>query len=754
MPTSFQQNLVFKSKPEKVLEEFTFDGGLKTDSNETKLTPNQSPDLANVIYNTTGSIKTRNGYLRYSTDAVTASSDQANTGASAATITLDAPGDYAAQTFQLSGAKNIMQVNFYLAMANANEEQYVRAELWSGNSGPLAQLTQEQILLVNGTSETTYKFRLRQPYAASGSTEYAIVVRPFLQGSSQSVNAVLVHRRGATYGSGAAYISTNAGSSWSAVASADLKFDILTSTTNRGGTGLIRYYNTSGVQQLLGKFGASLYRGDDVTGVLSAITLGSGVSLATANFIDWTIVNDTLLVVDGSNKIQKYRGSTNTNYSTGTITVTNGSATIAGSSTVWNTSTNAIAGEYIKLPDGKWYKISSIASNTSLTIERTYQGSTLSGQSYVISPWGEVQGKLNSSTGPAGLVRPTGSFIENHINRVWVLQGNSLYFSALDTTITEENFNDFDTSNNAGQINVPAGSGDIGTALYSINGNLYVFQRNAIWVVLGSSPANFELRNISNEVGLMSKRTLIEYDTYLLFYSGKDIYIFDGTNLKNLTADTINSLIDSFANKTSPVATLWGSKYVLSYTPSGESVNSEAIFYDIVKNKFGKLEGIYSSAWSVWRGGTDTGQVYFASSNQGSIYRWDTGGHDDGYEITTRYNMPSLGMGANMNDKVIKKVYLQQLAVGDWNLTVNQYADITTEVITSSINLADSTITLWDVGEWDVDLWSNEVSLITTRINEFQGTAKYFRYEFLQTGYNEGIEILGINVTARTRRLN
>lgn len=754
MPLSFQRRIKFAPKPEKILEEFNFDGGLFTDAHETKPKSNQSPDLANVVFNDSGSIKTRNGYLRYNTTPVGAASDQANTGASAGTVEIDDTTDQVAQTFQPSGAISVVQVDLYLAMQTANEEQYVQVQLWSTSGGaPSAILTNGtgQIKLVSGTSETAYNFRFRQPVSLSAATTYAIVLKPFIRGSTQAVNDVLVHRTGAAYANGQVYTSVDTGLNWSAAGN-DLKF-VVYGGGDTGCTGLLRYYNSSSVKQLIAKFGTSLYRGNDVSGAMTAITLGSGVSLTAANFIDWTVVNDTLLLVDGTNKIQKYRGSTNANYTTGTVSVTNGSTTVTGSGTTWTTSTNAETGEYIKLPDGKWYKITVITDNTHLTIERSYQGSDSSGQSYTISPWGEVQGKLNTATLPASLVRPTPQYIASHINRVWTLEDNALRFSALDTSITEEHFNDWDTANNAGQINIVADKGDTGTGLYSINGKLCVFQKHSIWVLLGSSPANFELRNVSNEIGLSDRRTLIEYDAYLIFFSGKDIYLFDGTNLRNLTSNRIHNLIAEWSNTTSLSATLWDNRYVLSYTPSGGSANSQAIFYDIPRDIFGKLEDVYASAWSVWDGGNDTGQVYFGSSNQGSIYRWDTGGHDDGYQITTRYNTPSLGLNANMNDKIVKKVYLQQIALGDWNMTVNQYSNITAETTSSSVNLSTGTGALWDVAQWDVDEWPDESSLITTRITEFQGTAKYFKYEFSQTGYNEGVEILGLNITARTRRL-
>lgn len=71
-------------------------------------------------------------------------------------------------------------------------------------------------------------------------------------------------------------------------------------------------------------------------------------------------------------------------YTTGTVSVTNGSATVTGSGTAW---TDAIqAGWGFVGPDGRTYEIASIASATSLTLQSNYQGSTASGQSYACFP--------------------------------------------------------------------------------------------------------------------------------------------------------------------------------------------------------------------------------------------------------------------------------------------------------------------------------------------------------------------------------
>jgi hypothetical protein len=761
MPLSFQQKQSFKSQPEQVVEDFKFDGGLVTDIHETKLQQNQSPNLGDVIRDTTGNLLTRNGYLRYNVNPVGATSDEANTGASTGTQSLITINDYIAQTFQLTPSVDITQVDLYLAMNTTGETQYVQVELWSGATGPNAVLADAQTKLISGTSETTYSFRFRVPYTLAATTEYAIVLKPVIvQSTSQLIKTVKVHRTGNAYASGAAYSSSDAGITWGAIATTDLKFNVYTGGST-GSTGLVRFYGDNGIQQSLAKFGTGLYRGDDVTGVMSTITMGNSITPVAANYLDYTVSNGTLLVTDDSNYILKYRGSTNAAYSTGTLTVTNGSATVTGSGTTWDTTTNAEVGEYIKLPDSKWYKITAIGGATSITIESTYYGSTLAGQTYIISPWGVVQGRFNSGgTSPTSesigsLVKPTPSYIENHINRIWTLEGNSLRFSVLDTSITGEHFNDWDTGGNAGQIIIPSGNGDTGTGLYSLSNSLYVFQRRAIWRLYGSSPANFELRNVTNEIGMISNRTLVEWNDLLIFLSDFGLYLFDGSNLKNISEGVVNTLIDSWANKTSPVATLWDNKYVISYTPSGGTVNTTALFFDLQAQTFWKINNLYASAWMSWAGGTDDGRLYFGSSNQGSIYRWDTGSHDDGYVIESLYDTPSLSFGSGMNDKSLKRFYLQQLSVGDWNMQTTMLTNVSEDTTSgSAINLSPGSAALWGVFQWGVDEWSGEGALVTTRLAEFQGQGRYFKFRFEQTGYAEGFEILGIVATARLRRLN
>ncbi len=68
-------------------------------------------------------------------------------------------------------------------------------------------------------------------------------------------------------------------------------------------------------------------------------------------------------------------------YTTGTITVENGSKDIVGSGTTF---TSAMAGRYIQMPNNAWYEINSFTDTTHITLVDTYDGLDASGENYTI----------------------------------------------------------------------------------------------------------------------------------------------------------------------------------------------------------------------------------------------------------------------------------------------------------------------------------------------------------------------------------
>lgn len=72
----------------------------------------------------------------------------------------------------------------------------------------------------------------------------------------------------------------------------------------------------------------------------------------------------------------------NADYTTGTITVTNGDETIAGSGTTF---TSGMVGRFLKSnTDGNWYEIASFTNTTAVELKKKFKGVTAAGASYTI----------------------------------------------------------------------------------------------------------------------------------------------------------------------------------------------------------------------------------------------------------------------------------------------------------------------------------------------------------------------------------
>lgn len=88
--------------------------------------------------------------------------------------------------------------------------------------------------------------------------------------------------------------------------------------------------------------------------------------------------NGNTITYDYKKKVPNFNVA---DYTTGTITVTNGSTAVTGSGTSF---TSAMAGRSLMTTDGFWYEIASVASTTALTLVKEYAGLSESGASFTI----------------------------------------------------------------------------------------------------------------------------------------------------------------------------------------------------------------------------------------------------------------------------------------------------------------------------------------------------------------------------------
>ena len=79
-------------------------------------------------------------------------------------------------------------------------------------------------------------------------------------------------------------------------------------------------------------------------------------------------------------------------YKTGTVAVTPGSNAVLGTGTAFIR--NSRVGDAFRGPDGEWYEVANVASDTALAIEPAYQGAAVAGGIYSLAP---MQGYVKES---------------------------------------------------------------------------------------------------------------------------------------------------------------------------------------------------------------------------------------------------------------------------------------------------------------------------------------------------------------------
>ena len=99
----------------------------------------------------------------------------------------------------------------------------------------------------------------------------------------------------------------------------------------------------------------------------------------------------------------------------------------------------------------------------------------------------------------------------SHRNRVWMLKGRTLYYSAVGAK------NDWTTANNAGSVPIPTTRGGGGTAMFSLWDRIIICTTDNVFQLTGSSPATFAIEPITVAYGH-------ELSPYGMLAAGNDVY--------------------------------------------------------------------------------------------------------------------------------------------------------------------------------------------------------------------------------------
>jgi hypothetical protein len=495
------------------------------------------------------------------------------------------------------------------------------------------------------------------------------------------------------------------------------------SITVQGGLDLVSsshaLFRTPGAATVLQNFESSTtggYRrvsGFEKLGTTSAV-IPSGVStdamhgiVGYANGVVVAQGTNLYYSLDGTSYVQINKDTFTTG--TGTVSISAGSPTVTGTATTFTV--NFTAGDDIKI-DGNFYKVLSIASNTSLTLDINADTSnTQNGLSYFIG--GIAASSLAAATTiprtnqtnlqfvnfeSTGGQNGTLYFVDgvNKIGEFYIHDDGTYHFEELTRSspigcslierYTERIIVSGQTANpslvyystrlkpyefegaSAGFIDV----GDIVTGIKVFRNSLIIFCKNSIYELtnLDSTPI---IKSVTKNIGCVSGNSIQEIGGDLIFLAPDGLRTIAGTariddvelsSISRKILPLVNEIINNFANYTiSSMVIRERSQYRLFYYRSGQAVSGQRGIIGTFKYN---SEGIPAFEWSQTKGlpvkfctsdvHNDGTEVLFHTDETGYVYKHDTGNSFDGANVVAEFQTPDLDYGDNGLRKSLYKV--------------------------------------------------------------------------------------------------
>ncbi|MCM3746520.1 hypothetical protein M3223_04045 [Paenibacillus pasadenensis] len=259
--------------------------------------------------------------------------------------------------------------------------------------------------------------------------------------------------------------------------------------------------------------------------------------------------------------------------------------------------------------------------------------------------------KWDGSTASAiGGSPPAGAkFITNDNVRLWLAEGDTIYFSKF------QDGDNWTAAEDSGSVQYYTPNGGYITALREFYGDKWVWKRDSMAVIKGTSYFNFALVSVSNDIGCVSGKTVVEVGDTLFWLGEHDVYAHQGGK-----PSPVGEKVRGWLNKINwnaidkACAFTDGLKYYLCIPTGGSSEPDVRLVYDPRVNiwREANTNENYRRGWQF------AGKVY-AGDAAGQVWTVNNGETDNGGSITWGLTTGVFDEGYPEAEKQYKELHLQ-----------------------------------------------------------------------------------------------
>lgn len=256
---------------------------------------------------------------------------------------------------------------------------------------------------------------------------------------------------------------------------------------------------------------------------------------------------------------------------------------------------------------------------------------------------------------------PPGKYITNDVSRVFLAKGDVIHWCGF------QDVQDWSSAENSGFAQYyTAGGGDI-TAVYNYKDVKYLWKKDSMAGMYGTSYFDFRIMEVSNNIGCVNARTVAEVNGILFWLGRQDIYAFTQGN-PNSIGNKVRGFFKriNWAAIATASAFTDGLRYYLNLPLDSATSPNIRLIYD---TRYGRWR--VAAKDEQYQCGTTLDGAIYALAAGGRAYHVNVGTTDDGSAIPWSLTSKAFDEGAAEAEKEYKELHLQGLFGGTVSAAVS-----------------------------------------------------------------------------------
>ncbi len=290
------------------------------------------------------------------------------------------------------------------------------------------------------------------------------------------------------------------------------------------------------------------------------------------------------------------------------------------------------------------------------------------------------------------------------------------------------------------------------TALVSFQDNLIIYTRTNKYILYGSDPGSFTVRQSTGNKGAVSQHAVFAEENFVYAVAPDGLYQFNGSSDK-LISDPVQTEFSGIADLDKCAITKWKRIIRLYYPSSGSAHNNRCLLYHTVYEEWMLDTDTYVSQAVVWNDGSDDYNMIEASSVAPTIYYAEQDFHNVGKKIDFEYDCKNDSMGNPALRKRITRFFpllKSELSTFNVQVAVVKNRLETATYVDLPLTVGGALIGHFFIGDGTL---IGSASQFSPKKMKISGYAYYWQVRVKRNAINNPVKFIGYVLAMRVKKL-